>query len=373
MYFSYWERRTFLGDPDVLIIGAGIVGLTTAIFLKRSSPALRIVVMEEHPVSGGASSRNAGFACFGSAGELLDDMKVRPEGEVIALAARRFRGLHALRELTGDTSLGYEPVGGFEVFRKGEAEWLSECLDALPRLNRLLSDVLGEQPYEPFHERLFDGASGIIRNRMEGAVDTGKMVDALQHMARSSGVRILHGIRVRDWKPTGDGVEVDMGGEWIKTRRMVVCTNGFARALIPELAVQPARNQVIVTSPISGLRLQGTFHMDRGYVYFREVHGRLLIGGFRNLEREAEFTSAPGLTPGIQHALEDLLQTFILPGKGVNIEYRWSGIMGLGESKEPIIREVVPGVYCGVRLGGMGVAIGTLVGQDLASLVLSSQ
>ena len=43
--------------------------------------------------------------------------------------------------------------------------------------------------------------------------------------------------------------------------------------------------------------------------------------------------------------------------------------MGLGSAKNPIVEQLSDHVYCGVRLGGMGVAIGSLIGQELADLV----
>jgi gamma-glutamylputrescine oxidase len=70
----------------------------------------------------------------------------------------------------------------------------------------------------------------------------------------------------------------------------------------------------------------------------------------------------------IQNKLEELLQTTILPETTFEIETRWSGIMGVGVQKKPIIKELMPNVYCGVRLGGMGVAIGSSLGKQLAEL-----
>ncbi len=75
------------------------------------------------------------------------------------------------------------------------------------------------------------------------------------------------------------------------------------------------------------------------------------------------------MTEQIQSAIEKLLKEIILQGVEYKIEQRWSGIMGLGESKSPIIQEVKPNIYCAVRLGGMGVALGYLVGKEVADLV----
>ncbi len=63
---SYWEQESFFKGIDVAVIGSGIVGLTAAIHLKTLEPHSRIVVLERGALPTGASTRNAGFACFGS-------------------------------------------------------------------------------------------------------------------------------------------------------------------------------------------------------------------------------------------------------------------------------------------------------------------
>lgn len=94
-----------------------------------------------------------------------------------------------------------------------------------------------------------------------------------------------------------------------------------------------------------------------------------MFGGGRNLDFEAENTTQFGQTERIQNKLEEILRTVILPNTDFKIAHRWSGIMGIGNSKRPIVEALSENVYCGVRLGGMGVAIGSLVGQELADLI----
>jgi glycine/D-amino acid oxidase-like deaminating enzyme len=110
-------------------------------------------------------------------------------------------------------------------------------------------------------------------------------------------------------------------------------------------------------------------HYDKGYFYFRNVGNRLLFGGGRNLDFATEKTTTFGLTSLVQNKLEELLRDVILPGKQPKIEQRWSGIMGLGPTKTTIVKKITNGLYCAVRMGGMGVAIGTLVGEEAADLV----
>lgn len=108
--------------------------------------------------------------------------------------------------------------------------------------------------------------------------------------------------------------------------------------------------------------------MDEGFYYFRNIHNRILLGGGRNLDEVGETTSVLATTKRIQTALENLLYKVILPDYKTEIDQRWSGILGVGNHKKPIVKSVENRVHCAVRLGGMGVAIGSNVGQQLANL-----
>jgi glycine/D-amino acid oxidase-like deaminating enzyme len=116
--------------------------------------------------------------------------------------------------------------------------------------------------------------------------------------------------------------------------------------------------------------LKGAFHYEEGYYYFRSVEdNRVLLGGGRNLDFKAEETYQFGFTELVQNKLKTLLKEVILPDTAFEIEHWWSGIMGFGQEKPPIIREVMPNVYCAVRMSGMGVAIGSKVAQRVAEMV----
>jgi len=371
MQFSYWERRTFLENTDVLVVGAGIVGLSTAIHLRRFRPEWKIVVMDRHPISGGASSRNAGFACFGSVGELLDDMKSRSRESVLELAAERYKGLQYLRELTGDAKIAYEPCGGFELFLPDQKDWYSECHDAMHTFNELLRSEIGEEIYSSHTPSALQGIHAGIVNNFEGALDTGLLMLTLRQLAHETGVILLNGAEILSYQWIGESVQVETDCGDFNTCRLALCTNGFARELTSELEVRPARNQVLVTSEIPDLKLRGTFHLDRGYGYFRNIGTRVLIGGFRNIDLQQEYTSEEGINPVIRERIAEVMNNHIACGKLWKTDYEWSGILGLGEEKKPIVRQLNEGIYCGVRLGGMGVAIGAMTGRKLAQMISS--
>jgi len=66
-----------------------------------------------------------------------------------------------------------------------------------------------------------------------------------------------------------------------------------------------------------------------------------------------------------------LLNTYFLPKQAIKIDRWWSGILGVGANKTPIIKKVSNKIAVAVRLGGMGIAIGMLVGEKGATLVLN--
>ena len=193
-------------------------------------------------------------------------------------------------------------------------------------------------------------------------------MEALLQKVLQNDIKILNGITVNSFSDDTDSVKISTDNFELSTKKLCIATNGFASKLNID-SVKPARAQVLITKPIQDLHIKGTFHLDQGYYYFRNIDDRILFGGGRNLDFNGEETSEFGETELIQNELENILKTTILPETEFEIDHRWSGIMGVGSQKNAIVEQLSNHVYCGVRLGGMGVAIGSSVGKDLADLV----
>ncbi|GAB3853223.1 FAD-dependent oxidoreductase [Hymenobacter terrigena] len=367
---SHWEHQSFFGPAEVAIIGAGLVGLTAAIYLKQQRPAWRVVVLERGALPSGASTKNAGFACFGSISELIEQEK---RGDLQAVVAARWAGLARLRELLGDAVLDYQPVGGYELFRHEEAALAADCRDRIDYFNALLAPVVGYA--RTFRDASaeagqfgFGGVGTLLQNEHEGSLDAGRMMRALLARAWAADVPVLTNCAVENVESSTTGHRLHLAnGATVAAGQVLLATNAFATELLPELAVTPGRGQVLVTEPLPDVQLPGTFHYDHGYAYFRQLADhRILLGGGRNLDFSAEETTAPGLTPKVQQYLEDLLHEVIVPGRQPRIDYRWSGVMGFGPALAPIIDWVRPGVLAAVRCNGMGVALGAGIGWQAA-------
>ena len=370
MQLSYWELKNWFTNVDFTIVGSGIVGLHSAIELRERFPKSKILVLEKGMLPQGASTKNAGFACFGSISEIIDDLKIHSEEEVIQLVQKRIEGLKLLRNRLGDEVIDYKPYGGYELFLKNDQAFYEECVQKLPFINDVLrplfkADVFAKEMDRFNFNNIFEN---LIFNPFEGQIDTGNMMQALLKEAVSKDILILNQQNVISFEDLNDKVAVVTNETSFVTNKLLFANNGFASELTNN-QVQPARAQVLITKPIDNLDIKGTFHLDKGYFYFRNIGNRILFGGGRNLDFEGETTTDLSQSKKIQDKLEELLETVILPNQPFEIEHRWSGVMGVGIHKKPIVEQLSNNVYCGVRMGGMGVAIGSLIGKELAELV----
>ena len=368
MKYSYWELKEWFSNIDFTIVGSGIVGLNCALELKKKYPAAKIVILEKGMLPQGASTKNAGFACFGSLSELIDDLSSHTEQEVYNLAENRWKGLQLLRSNLGDKNIDFQQNKGFELC--DSETFFEECISKKKDINKLLKPIFKTDVFS-VSDNTFNFKkvhNSYIVNNFEGQIDTGKMGYELIQKVQKLGVKILNNIAVKSFIEDNTDVEITTDKITFKTTKLFIATNGFANKLLEE-KVQPARAQVLITKPIKNLQIKGTFHLDKGYYYFRNIDDRILFGGGRNLDFKTEKTSEFGQTAIIQNELENILKTTILPNTSFEIEHRWSGIMGVGDQKKAIVKQLSNHVFCGVRLGGMGVAIGSLVGKELAELI----
>ncbi|MES2278392.1 MAG: FAD-binding oxidoreductase [Bacteroidota bacterium] len=375
--FSYWEQTAFTGHADVIIIGSGLVGLSAALTIKQQQPHLSVLVLERGFLPSGASTKNAGFACFGTATEQLEGIRRSSPAEAMQLVDYKWRGLQRLRQNLGDANIRYHQYGGYELFMDNEVGHAEECIAQIASLNDLLQPITGDKnTYAVADNRIagfgFSGVGRMLYNPFEGQIHTGYMMRTLLHKVYQTDTIVLNNCEVQEIRNQDMGINIQTSQGNFKAGKVILATNAFASQLFPGLDVTPGRGQVLVTKPIPNLKLQGTYHFNQGYYYFRNIDNRILFGGGRNLNFEAEATWDFGHTDAVKQQLMAYLKDVILPGQAVEIDCWWSGIMGFGEDIAPIIKEVQPGIFCAVRCNGMGVAMGSLVGEEVALLSLKS-
>jgi len=116
------------------------------------------------------------------------------------------------------------------------------------------------------------------------------MMEALLQKVQTLGIKILNQVDVKGYSEGQNSVKIETNAFTFTSANLFIATNGFASALGIS-NVQPARNQVLVTKPIKDLQIKGTFHLEEGYYYFRNIDQRILLGGGRHLDLKGETTT----------------------------------------------------------------------------------
>jgi len=369
---SYWEKKFWYPFYDYCVVGAGIVGLTTALLLKQRKPDKKIAILDRGIIPTGASTRNAGFACYGTVGEILDDLSHIPEDQVIETIKLRWEGLQALNALHESNSIEYKQSGGEELFSTKEA--FENCADSLSVVNKLLLEATGQKNTILINNQSISSQlySQSLLNPLEGKLNPVKLIHSLLRKVRLIGIDVHLGVELKSFSVDNTRINMNFGALEIpmETDNLLFTTNAFTQQFIPELDIKPARNQVLVSKPLPGLKMEGTYHVEKGYIYFRSINGRLLLGGARHIDAEKELTEKFGSNETIKNYLKGFAnENFGIEASAFTES--WSGIIATGRSKNPIIKQVNSGVYVAARLGGMGVATGSAVAHKLVDLVSS--
>lgn len=371
--FSFWEFETYVKELDICIIGAGITGLSTGISILERAPKLRICILDRWFIPLGASTRNAGFSSFGSPSEILFDINQMGESQAMHIVAQRFNGLKLLKSRLNLEHAQYNEYGGYELYHKEEFEKLFEKLDYL---NALMEDATHQESVFRV-EKVPAGIRGFshcIHNTLEGQLHPGFMMEELKQQFIRLGGRIETGIEIEKIEEFED--KVVLQNKWsipILAGKVIVTLNAFAAKVLPQYFVHGARNHVMVTKEIPGLQWKGCFHYDEGFFYFRNIGQRILLGGARNKDFENENTAEFGSNPVIVEALHDFLYAHLADKEQGQVEYQWSGIIGLGHSKEPVMEAVSDRIYVGLPLSGIGISLASTIGEKLAELVLQQE
>ena len=375
---SIWEKETFYAPQDVVIVGSGFVGLWSAFQLKKQNPTLKITILDRGVIPTGASTRNAGFACFGSLSEVVHDAQTMGTDKMLQLVEMRFKGLEKIQKYFRAAAIDFERCGGYELYDFSDMKSPGQVEQDIEYVNSLFKPVTGaKRTYKLVDRDIksfgFRKVAHLVENRFEGYLHSGKLVQALLNKVQGMGVQIFTQTDVTSFITTGNSVELQTNQHFnLLTSQLLICTNAFARQLVPEEDVIPARGQVLLTSPIKNLPWKGTFHSDQGYYYFRNLGNKVLLGGARNKAFEEEQTTNMNTSDFIQNELEKYLKEVVLPDfQGqYTIDQRWAGIMAMGNEKMPIVKEVNPNVFCCIRMSGMGVALAPVVSQAVAEMML---
>lgn len=345
---SYWQKQSYLRPVDLSIVGSGFTGLWAAYHYLERFPGANVLIFESGPFPMGASIKNAGFACFGSAGELLDDLEEHSIDHLLHCVEQRIRGLAYLVERVPRKAMDFQATGGLEIFTDPIS--LAKVNDKLDYLNQLLAPITKDKETYT-HKKIFGEKD--VYCKMESMLNSGKLIQYLSENVAKKGGRFHYGCEV---------TQVNSGYIWLKnvpdpipSESILLATNGYSHNLLTTVAVQPTRNYVMLSQPLPKIPINLPVHHHQGFVYFRPLNGRLLLGGGRHISLETEFTDSQETPVNIKEWLLNFAKENLHLDLANKVEMEWTGTMGYLKDKTPKCIKTDENVYWIGGYSGMGV------------------
>ncbi len=375
MEWSFWERDLFRKHYDLLIIGGGFSGLATAYYFAKENPTLSICILEKQVLHRKASTRNAGMACISSLSELLNDVQLEGWGPILSLVEKRWKGLELMRNLFPAKEIHYRDVPAGELFFEGQKFTSGDYLPRMEEANEKLNPIVGEgyftsaPAFFPSHS-----SAEFVKHKWEGQLHPARLCQAWIKKCRDLGIDILEGVECLSSESNDSGFEVRTRGPVFSANRLLWATNGALSSIYPELDVKPVQNHVWVFPERAPVSWEGNIHAESGYVYARSIGKQLLIGGARH-QQQHQGKDLNDNGEEIYAYLVDFARQYLWENGGpdkLQPEAHWTGYLGVGDHKQPILDEINEGEFILARLSGMGVALSTYLGREMAKRISAS-
>ena len=356
-------------EVDIVVVGAGLCGASTAWHLSQQG--LRVALVEARDIAHGATGRNAGFILQGTAeryDRAIEQMGRDKARTIHHLSVENHRFMKEWIE-AHDSKCEYRQGGSLQLASSPEEEQeLIESADLLLEDGFEAELLYGTDLGEPYLSAGFQ--TGIVLPE-DGEIHPAKFVQHVIQQAYQSGVQVYTNSPVSKIE-TSDGVQLHTPSGCIKAHMAVLCTNAYLPQLMPRYQeiIHPVRGQMLCTTPQKPI-FNRPIYADHGFDYWRQKpDGRIVLGGWRNLDPDSEVGYAETLHDGIQESMAQFLRRFNGLGS-IQIESRWSGIMGFSRDGLPLIG-AVPGtdnLLIGAGFTGHGFGFAWLAGRSLAMMI----
>jgi gamma-glutamylputrescine oxidase len=370
---SYWldepyePRPPLTGDVEVeaCVIGAGVGGLSCARRLARHG--IDTVVLERDTVAGGASGRNGGFLIAGLAPFHNDAVELYGREYARRVYARTLATQEEMYALAAELGVGdcVRRVGSLRVSSsEEEADHVRRHAAALSD-DGFPAELLERDELPPALRR---SAWNACLTDHDGALQPARWVRALAVEAERVGVRIHERTAVR--APVERTVVVDAGT--VRARHVIVAADGALPGLVPAYGgrVRARRLHMVATEPLRERVVEQLVYARWGYEYFQQrPDGRILAGGFGDLDGEASYTDRGEGDPRIWERIGRYLREDV--GVEASVTHRWTGTVGYSEDRRPFVGPVPgrEGLWVAGGYSGTGNVPGFLAGQELADMV----
>ena len=363
----YEPRPPLAGDVRVeaCVIGAGVGGLSCARRLARHG--IETLVLERDTVAGGASGRNGGFLIAGLAPFHNDAVDLWGREYAATVYARTLEVQEEMYALAAELGVGdaVKRVGSLRVSAsEEEADHVRRHAAALEE------DGFPAQLLE--RDQLPRALQGSAWNACltghDGSLQPARWIRALAADAERAGVTICEGSEVQ--APIDGDLTLEDGT--VTAKHVIVAADGALPRLVPSYdgRVRARRLHMVATEPLKERIVDQLVYSRWGYEYFQQrPDGRILAGGFGDVDGDASYTDSGDGDPRIWDRIERYLREDI--GVDAPITHRWTGTVGYSEERRPFVGPAPgrPGLWVAGGYSGTGNVPGFMAGQELADMI----
>ncbi len=371
MSYSFWHtKRSETKEYDICVIGGGISGCSTAYWLKKEDPSLKIAVIEKGEIAAGATGRNAGFVTSGSVEHFNRLVTLHGKDKAYEIWKFSEDNLALIKQEFGDqeAEIDFVQNGTFSLASDNrEMGELNETAKLMSSFD-IPVEVLNEGDIEKrLNAKNFVGG---IKYETDAEVNPVKLT---QKMVDSSGVDFFPHHEVDSYEEGADGVTIFTQHTTFKCEMLVLATNAYLPLLSSYFddKIFATKGQILVTEPIEKC-MEAPCYAHFVLDYFRQLPtGHLLIGGFRQLEKETQVGYSDHTSQVIQDALADFIGKHLPKFKDLKIINRWGGIMGFSSDGQVFVGSM-PGNSRVFFLGGFtahGIGLAFHTGKALVDLI----
>jgi len=373
---SLWEATATAAEPypaldqdlqvEVVIVGAGYTGLSTALALADRGIAAAVV--DRHQPGWGASGRNGGI--------VVPALKRGPDELVARLGPDRGTRLHrfggSAPDVVFDTvdrfSIECDPVrAGWLVaaHSSGAERRVRARVEEHVRHGDPVEFLEAEEVAKAVGSPIYHG--GLLDPR-GGHVQPLSYARGLARAAHGRGVRIHPGFEVVGLERRNGSWTVRSGTSSIQADHVVVATNGYTGPVTPALqrSVIAVHSLVVATEPLGATDVlpddQAVSDSKRVLWYFRKDRaGRLVFGGRGTLREPSGAESYMRIMNGVREVFPQL--------EVVRFEHHWGGRVAVNRPHLPQINRPAPGMTSVMGFNGRGLALATAIGPAVAAIV----
>jgi gamma-glutamylputrescine oxidase len=357
-------------EAEACVIGAGVGGLSCA--RRLAAHGIETLVLERDTVAGGASGRNGGFLIAGLAPFHNDAIELWGRDYARRVYARTLAVQEEMYALAAELGVGdaVRRVGSLRVaVSEEEAEHVRRHAEALTE-DGFPAQLLERDELPP---ALQGSAWNACLTDHDGSLHPARWIRALARDAEDAGVRINERSEVR--APV-EGTTLDLEGGTVRARHVIVAADGSLPRLVPSYdgRVRARRLHMVATEPLPERIVDRLVYARWGYEYFQQrPDGRVVAGGFGDVDGEASYTDRPEGDPRIWTRIERWLREDI--GIEAPITHRWIGTVGYSDERRPFVGPVPgrPGLWVAGGYSGTGNVPGFLAGQELADMVAGAK